>query len=155
MAHEMRWRCKCRCIVMLLLACPVEATRCGAAALFIKNVVEKETINVEKILFTLKLKPSRSHRSHILCIFYRDIYQRCTLVSHKKAACLENHAKLMQVQLWKTYLQTLWQGFFFPITLQLMFLNEKVVCVIGFRPFVCTTCCFVYSCLSNLIIISL
>ncbi len=112
MVHEMRWQCKCRCIVMLLLACPVEATRCGAAALFIKNVVEKETINVEKILFTLKLKPSRSHRSHFSCIFYRDIYQHCTLVSHKKAACLENHAKLMQVQLWKTYLQTLWQGFF-------------------------------------------
>ncbi len=40
-------------------------TRCGAAVLFIQNIVEKENINAEKILFTVKLKPSRSHRMHI------------------------------------------------------------------------------------------
>uniref|UniRef100_A0A671P9E6 Dipeptidyl aminopeptidase-like protein 6 n=1 Tax=Sinocyclocheilus anshuiensis TaxID=1608454 RepID=A0A671P9E6_9TELE len=49
---------------MFLLAYPVEATRCGDAALFIKNIVEKENINAE-ILLTSKLKPSRSHRTHI------------------------------------------------------------------------------------------
>ncbi len=65
LAHKMRWRCKCRCILMLLLAYPVEPTRCDAAALFIQNIAEKESINVEMILFTAKLKPSRSHWMHI------------------------------------------------------------------------------------------
>ncbi len=43
----------------------VEATGCGAAMLFIQNIAEKETINAKKILFTFKLKPSRSHRTHV------------------------------------------------------------------------------------------
>ncbi len=47
------------------LAFPVEPTR----MLHIHNIVEKENINVEKMLFTSKLKPSRSHRTHIYRIF--------------------------------------------------------------------------------------
>uniref|UniRef100_A0A671K6E7 Polyadenylate-binding protein 1-like n=1 Tax=Sinocyclocheilus anshuiensis TaxID=1608454 RepID=A0A671K6E7_9TELE len=41
-AHEMRRRCKCRCILMLLLAYPFEPTRCGADTLFIQNIADKE-----------------------------------------------------------------------------------------------------------------
>ncbi len=48
------------------------------AALLIQNIAEKENINAEKMLFTSKLEPSRSHRTHIYHIFYRDVYQRCT-----------------------------------------------------------------------------
>ncbi len=55
---EMRRRCKHRWTIKFLLTHSVEATRCGAAALFIKNIAEKENINGEKILFTSKLKPS-------------------------------------------------------------------------------------------------
>ncbi len=56
----------CHCILMLFLAYPVEATRCGAATLFIQNIVEKENINAEMMLFTSKLEPSRSHRTYLL-----------------------------------------------------------------------------------------
>ncbi len=63
--HEMRWQCKCYCMLMLLLAYPVEPT----ATLFIQNNAEKENIIAEKILFTSKPKPSRSHRTHIYRIF--------------------------------------------------------------------------------------
>ncbi len=56
-AHTMRWRCMCHCILMLFLAYPVDPTGCGAATLFIQNIAEKESINVEKMLFTSKLKP--------------------------------------------------------------------------------------------------
>uniref|UniRef100_A0A8C1ZB80 Transmembrane p24 trafficking protein 1b n=1 Tax=Cyprinus carpio TaxID=7962 RepID=A0A8C1ZB80_CYPCA len=59
----------CHCIIIFLLAYPVEATRCSAAAMFFQNTAEKENINVEKILFTSKLKPSCSHRMHISRIF--------------------------------------------------------------------------------------
>ncbi len=62
------------------------------AVLHIQNIAEKENINVEKMLFTSKLKPSRSHRTHIYCIFWTDIYQCCTRVSHKRA---QSHVKLM------------------------------------------------------------
>ncbi len=77
--REMWWWFKCHCILMNLLACPVEPTRCGAAAL------EKKPIKVEKILFTSKLKPSCSHWMYIL-----HIYHCCTRVSHKRAAYLES-----------------------------------------------------------------
>ncbi len=68
-AHEMPWRCRCHCILMLFLAYPVEPTRCGAATLFIQNIVEKENIIAGNMLFTSKPKPSRSHRTHIYRIF--------------------------------------------------------------------------------------
>ncbi len=45
-------------------ACPIELD----AVLHIQNIAEKENINVEK-MFTSKLKPSHSHRTHIYCIF--------------------------------------------------------------------------------------
>ncbi len=40
-----QWHTRCdddasHCIIMFLLANPVEATRCGAAVLFIKNIAE-------------------------------------------------------------------------------------------------------------------
>ncbi len=38
------------------------------AVLHIQNIAEKENINVEKMLFTSKLKPRHSHRMHIYCI---------------------------------------------------------------------------------------
>ncbi len=44
-------------------ACPVDAV------LHIQNIAENKNINVEKMLLTSKLKPSRSHRTHIYCIF--------------------------------------------------------------------------------------
>ncbi len=47
----------CHCILMLFLAYPVDPTGRGAATLFIQNIAEKESINVEKMLFTSKLKP--------------------------------------------------------------------------------------------------
>ncbi len=34
------------------------------AVLLIQNIMEKENINAEMMLFTSKLKPSRSHRTH-------------------------------------------------------------------------------------------
>ncbi len=68
-AHEMWWWCRCHRIIIFLSAYPVEPTRCSAAALFIKNIAEKENINAEKILFTSQLKPSRLHRMHISRIF--------------------------------------------------------------------------------------
>ncbi len=68
-AHKMRWRCS-------------------------QNIAEKE-INVEMMLFTSKLELSRSHRMHIYPMFYKDLYHHCSRVSHKRAACLESHVKLM------------------------------------------------------------
>jgi len=41
-------------LLMLLLVYPVKATRCGAAALFIQYITEKQ-INAEKMMFTSKL----------------------------------------------------------------------------------------------------
>ncbi len=64
-AHKMRWRSRCRCILMCFIAYPVEPTRCRAATLFIQNIAEKENINAEKMLFTSKLKPSRIYNSNI------------------------------------------------------------------------------------------
>ncbi len=55
-------------------------TRCGAAASFIQNIVEKENINVEKIFFTAKLKPNSSHRMHIFITFSRGT----SIISHKR-----------------------------------------------------------------------
>ncbi len=54
-------------------------------AQLIQNIAAKENINYQ--------------------IFNRDIYQRCTCVSHKRATCLESHVK-MSVQLFKTCLET-------------------------------------------------
>ncbi len=79
---------------MFLLAYPVEPTRRGTATSLIQNIAEKDNVNAE-MLFTAKLKPSRSHSMHIYRIFYRDIYHHCTRVSQKRAACLESHIKLM------------------------------------------------------------
>ncbi len=51
---------------MFLLAYPVEATRCGTAVLFIKNIAEKENINAK---MTSKLNPVESNRIHTERIF--------------------------------------------------------------------------------------
>ncbi len=45
----------CHCILMLFLAYPLEPTGCGAATLFIQNILETENINAETLLFTSKL----------------------------------------------------------------------------------------------------
>ncbi len=43
---------------MFLLPYPVETTRCGAAALFIQNIVEKENINQSDLVYIkTKTKP--------------------------------------------------------------------------------------------------
>lgn len=42
---------------MFLLAYPFEHIRCSDAVLFIQNIVDKDNINAEKILFKSKLKP--------------------------------------------------------------------------------------------------
>ncbi len=47
-----------------------------------------------QMLFTAKLEPSRSHRTHIYRIFYWDIYQRCTRISHKKACKINASSSL-------------------------------------------------------------
>ncbi len=85
-AHKMCLRCRCRCILMFFIA----SLKPLHAALLIQNITEKQDINAEKMMFTSKLNPSRSHRTHIYHIFYRDIYQRCTRVSHKRDTCLES-----------------------------------------------------------------
>ncbi len=57
----------CHCFLMFCWAYPVEPAKCGDAALFIQ-IFQKKNINAE-MLFTSKLKPSCSHRTHILRIF--------------------------------------------------------------------------------------
>ncbi len=67
-----QWRTRCdeyvgryHCILMLFLAYPVEPN----GYVVHSKYNGKENINAEMMLFMLKLKPSRSHRTHILRIF--------------------------------------------------------------------------------------
>ncbi len=80
---------RCDCILMLLFSLPSwpQWIRCS-----FKILRKKRTSQI--MLFTSKLKPSHSHRMHILCIFQRDIYQRCTRVLQKRVRYLESHFKL-------------------------------------------------------------
>ncbi len=83
---------------MLFLAYPVEPTEC------IQNIAEKENINVEMMLFTSKLKPSRSHRMHFLEGRLSALHS-CLA---QESRTFRKHVKLIQVQLLKTCLETLW-----------------------------------------------
>ncbi len=53
------------------------------AALLIQNIAGKENINVEIMLFTSKLKPSYSHRMHIIAFSRRTSFT-VALKSHTR-----------------------------------------------------------------------
>ncbi len=57
----------------------------GAAALFIQNIVEKENINVETILFMSKLKSTEAiHTERIFYAFSRGTSITVLLASHTR-----------------------------------------------------------------------
>ncbi len=71
---------RCHCILMFFfLACPVEPTH---AVLHIQNIAEKENINVEKMLFTSKMKVV--HTERIFIAFSRGTSIIVALKSHTR-----------------------------------------------------------------------
>ncbi len=87
-AHKMRWRCRCRCILMLFLAYPVEPTGCSAAH---SKYCGKREHQCRKMLFTSKLEPSCSHRTHFLERPLSPLHSRLA----QESQCLESHVKLI------------------------------------------------------------
>ncbi len=80
------------------------------------KTLRKKNINAEKMLFTSKLEPSRSHRMHIYRISSRDVLS--PLHSHlaQESGMFRKPCKINASSTFKKHVKNLWCFFLHPTT---------------------------------------